>query len=131
MTEFPIERGKTKRCPKCYKIFENASVSTVIGHVGAFHDEVVKYALDMLDLPSTDKVKIPIDDFDDGSVGVPMEVEASFLYKCDLCSTTCNTRSDLKLHYLDHHYSGKFQEEFPRPFCQFCEHSVYQCYIDT
>ena len=58
-----IETGKTKKCPKCYKTFENASVSTVIGHVGAFHDEVVKYALYMLDLPSTNKVKIPKDVF--------------------------------------------------------------------
>jgi len=121
VAEFPVERGKIKKCPKCYKIFEGASISTVVAHVGSFHDEVIKYSMDMLDLHEADKDKIPVDDFDDGTIGVPVDRDVATLYKCDVCGCSCETRSDLKNHYLDTHYAGKFMEQFPVPFCQFCD----------
>eukprot|EP00092_Neocalanus_flemingeri_P039578 GFUD01043099.1.p1 GENE.GFUD01043099.1~~GFUD01043099.1.p1 ORF type:complete len:1056 (-),score=199.66 GFUD01043099.1:173-3037(-) len=121
LAEFPVERGKNKRCPKCYKLFDNASVSTVIGHVGSFHDEVIKYATEVLDLDEIDKDNIPVDDFDDGTIGVPVEREESSLFKCEKCGSISKTRSDLKNHYLDQHYAGQFMTEYPVPFCSFCE----------
>jgi len=121
MAEFPVERRKDKRCPKCYKLFEGGSIGSVIAHVGSFHDEVVKYAMDVLDLHEQDKDKIPVDDFDDGVIGVPVEREETSCYKCEKCGSTCATRSDLKNHYFDQHYAGQFMVEFPVPFCQFCD----------
>jgi len=119
--EFPIERGKNKKCPKCYKLFEGSSINSVIAHVGSFHDEVIKYAMDVIDLYEGDKDKIPIDDFDDGTIGIPFNKEAVHVYKCETCDFTCESRSDLKDHYLDQHYAGNFMEKFPVPFCQFCD----------
>jgi len=120
--EFPCERGRNKRCPKCYKTFEGSGLSAVVAHVGSFHDEVIKYAIDVLDLHPSDREKIPVDDFDDGTIGVPFDREVrSVDYKCETCGCTCETRSDLKEHYLDQHYAGHFMEKFPIPFCQFCD----------
>jgi len=119
--EFPVERGRNKKCPKCYKLFEGSSLNSVIAHVGSFHDEVIKYAIDVIDLYEGDKEKIPVDDFDDGTIGTPFEKEVAHVYKCATCDYTCETRSALKDHYLDQHYAGKFMEKFPVPFCQFCD----------
>ena len=38
--EFPPGEGKTKKCGKCGKSFGKVSSSTVVAHVGSFHDEV-------------------------------------------------------------------------------------------
>ena len=119
--EFPVERGKNKKCPKCYKLFEGSSLNSVIAHVGSFHDEVIKYAIDVIDLYEGDRDKIPVDDFDDGTIGTPFEKEVAHVYKCATCDCACETRSGLKDHYLDQHYAGKFMEKFPVPFCQFCD----------
>jgi len=121
IAEFPVERGKTKRCPKCYKIFDGSSISTVVGHVGSFHDEVIKYAMDVLDLDETDKDNIPVDDFDDGTVGVPVERDDISCFKCEKCDNISKTRTDLKNHYLDQHYAGQFVTTYPVPFCSFCD----------
>jgi len=121
LAEFPIEKGKTKRCPKCYKIFEGASISTVVGHVGSFHDEVIKYATDVLDLAEVDKDNIPADDFDDGAIGVAVVREDSSSFKCEKCGNISKSRADLKNHYLDSHYAGQFMTTYPVPFCSYCD----------
>jgi len=118
--EFPVEGDKVKKCPKCHKIFEGSSISTVVAHIGSFHDEVIKYCMEKLDLHEEDKCKIPVDDFDDGAIGVPIDKNI-YANKCAICGCTCETRSDLKNHYLDTHYVDHFMKQFPVPFCQQCE----------
>jgi len=134
MAEFPVEKDKVKKCPKCYKIFEGSSINTVVAHVGSFHDEVIKYAVHMLDLHEEDKAKIPVDDFDDGSIGVLVKDNAGaspknkkemttkstfdFLF-CQICLQEVQSSRTLKIHYI-RHFQYQFQKKYFTDTCPIC-----------
>ena len=61
-----------KNCPKveCSKNFQQLALSNIISHIGSFHDEVLKYAAEYLDLSEEDMMYVPVDDFDDGVEGI-------------------------------------------------------------
>ena len=140
LAEFPISRGKVKKCPKCFKLFDMSSVSTVVAHVGSFHDEVIKYGADFLELEVADIENIPIDDFDDGTVGVPVTVNkedskgqtrapAKFSGKgvfdfrqCQMCHQDFQSSDSLKVHYI-RHFQTNFQSQYFSRVCPHCDKS--------
>jgi len=145
--EFPVESSRNKKCPKCYKQFEGSSVSTVIGHVGSFHDEVLKYAANILEMDKDDRDIVPVDDFDDEAVGIPINsihMNGTFkasspqkspgrppmkkdLYPsgpfdcltCQICLDQFQSARTLKIHYI-RHYQASFQSQFFSVTCPFC-----------
>ena len=140
LAEFPISRGKVKKCPKCFKLFDMSSVSTVVAHVGSFHDEVIKYGADFLELEVADIENVPIDDFDDGTVGVPVTVNkedskgqtrapAKFSGKgvfdfrqCQMCHQDFQSSDSLKVHYI-RHFQTNFQSQYFSRVCPHCDKS--------
>jgi len=148
LAEFPISRqAKSKKCPKCFKLFENTSVSTVVAHVGSFHDEVIKYASPHLDLEAADIENIPTDDFDDGTVGVSVNLEetkqkslsspktkklASFgdvfdYLQCQFCYQTFNNSNSLKVHYILH-FPAQFKDQYFVSTCPHCKQNFPDIY---
>jgi len=127
VAEFPVERDKAKTCPKCFKVFESSSLSTVVAHIGSFHDEVVKYAIDKLDLHEEDKSKIPVDDFDDNSICIPLQKKgkdssfrSTFDYLvCQICLQEVQSSRTLKVHYI-RHFQLHFQKTYFTDTCPFC-----------
>ena len=117
LAEFPISRGKDKKCPKCFKKFDMGSVNTVVAHVGSFHDEVIKYAIEHIDLETVDIENVPIDDFDDGTVGVPVISEE---YGCEKCNYKCKLKKDLVSHYFEEHYDQELIQRYPNSSCRLC-----------
>ena len=95
LAEFPIHKGKMKKCPKCFKLFEVSSVGTVVAHVGSFHDEVIKYAIEHLELETADIDHVPRDDFDDGTVGAPVVVDNNS--QCQKCDKKMKNKLELKV----------------------------------
>ena len=140
LAEFPISRGKVKKCPKCFKVFDLSSVSTVVAHVGSFHDEVIKYAADSLELEVADIENVPIDDFDDGTVGVPVIVNKEdnkrqdmapgkfsgkgvFDFRqCQMCHQNFHSSESLKIHYI-RHFQLNFQSQYFSRVCPHCDKS--------
>ena len=143
LAEFPIARGKqVKKCPKCFKVFDNHGVSTVVAHVGSFHDEVIKYAAEGLDLDTADVENVPIDDFDDGTMGVPVPAGAEetrktptktirkgpqylcfdvFSYlQCQICQQEFKSSDSLKIHYI-RHFQTNFQAQYFSCECPHCD----------
>ena len=110
-TEFPTASAKERKCPMCYKTYEGSTVAFVIGHIGSFHDEVLKYAANYLDMDSTDRSLLPVDDFDDDTVGVPFEKtpvggpgRGPFeCLVCQICLLQEANPKALKSHYLGHY----------------------------
>ena len=98
LAEFPIHKGKMKKCPKCFKLFEVSSVGTVVAHVGSFHDEVIKYAIEHLELETADIDHVPRDDFDDGTVGAPVVVDNNNS-QCQKCDKRMKNKLELKVIY--------------------------------
>ena len=139
LAEFPISRGKAKKCPKCFKMFDMSSLSTVVAHVGSFHDEVIKYAVDFLDLEVADIENVPIDDFDDGTVGVPVPLgkedgrglarapgksgKGVFDFRqCQMCHQDFHSIDSLKIHYI-RHFQANFQSQYFSRVCPHCDKS--------
>ena len=140
LAEFPISRGKVKKCPKCFKMFDLSSVSTVVAHVGSFHDEVIKYGAEFLELEVADIENVPIDDFDDGTVGVPVtvskeegrsQVRASAKFsgkgvfdfrQCQMCHQDFHSSDSLKIHYI-RHFQTNFQSQYFSRVCPHCDKS--------
>ena len=139
LAEFPVGRGKLKRCPKCFKTFDQSSVSTVLAHVGSFHDEVIKYAAPHLDLEAVDVENIPVDDFDDGTVGISVESEEGiskqlspskipkgkkkgvFDYlQCQICLQDLPSSQSLKIHYILH-FERDFKAKYFSTKCPHCD----------
>ena len=142
LAEHPIGRGKVKKCPKCFKMFEQSSVSTVVAHIGSYHDEVIKYAAHHLDLEAADVENIPLDDFDDGTIGIPVDPEEEnskppsankvrkaigksqkgvFDYlQCQICLEELASSFSLKIHYI-RHFEKDFQKNYFSTKCPHCE----------
>merc|ERR1712127_412819 len=108
--EFPVAGTKEKKCPRCFKLFEGSSVATVIAHIGSLHDEVLKYAANYLDLEPEDRALLPVDDFDDDTVGVPFGRERGSsgsgprggpfdVLVCQECLAPLQSAKQLKIHY--------------------------------
>ena len=132
LAEFPIEDGPTKRCPKCYQEFHNTSVSTVVGHIGSVHDEVLKFACSYsagaIDLSTADAKTIPIDDFEE--VGGKDEKEKdenisslenkTFDYlSCQICLDELSSDKSLKRHYITH-FKDQFGKQYFTSQCIYC-----------
>jgi len=120
------ETGKNRKCPKieCNKGFEpGTNAANVLSHVGSFHDEILKYAINDLDISPEDRAFVPIDDFDDDVVGVPYQELAELvrrdLRQCAKCPLKFS-RQELKLHYVDVHYQEEFHSNFPDLACIVC-----------
>ena len=134
LAEFPVGRGKLKKCPKCFKLFDQSSVSTVLAHVGSFHDEVIKYAAHHLDLEAVDVENIPVDDFDDGTVGIlvqseegiskplsPSKKKGVFDYlQCQICLQDLPSSHSLKIHYILH-FEKDFKNKYFSTKCPHCD----------
>ena len=127
--EFPGAATKEKKCPKCFKLFEGSSVATVIGHLGSQHDEVLKYAAVYLDMEPEDRALLPVDDFDDDTVGQPYEKERPGtataagpfqVLVCQLCLETCGSARALKTHYYQQHYRVEVAVRHPSLTCSLC-----------
>ena len=134
LAEHPIGPGKVKKCPKCSKLFDQTSLSTVVAHVGSYHDEVIKYAAHHLDIDPSDVENIPLDDFDDGTVGIPVDTGEASLQKikrkkkksifdflqCQICLQELVSSCSLKIHYIRH-----FEEDFKNLYfstkCPHCD----------
>ena len=116
--EFPTASAKDRKCPKCYKTYEGSTVAFVIGHIGSIHDEVLKYAANYLDMDATDRSLLPVDDFDDDTVGLPFEKEKTTgsiggpgalgrgpfdCLVCQICLHQEPNPKALKSHYLGHY----------------------------
>jgi len=116
--EFPTASAKERKCPKCYKTYGGSTVAFVIGHIGSIHDEVLKYAANYLDMDATDRSLLPVDDFDDDTVGVPFEKEKTpggvgnpgalgrgpfDCLVCQICLLQEPNPKALKNHYLGHY----------------------------
>ena len=113
--EFPTASARERKCPKCYKTYEGSTVAFVIGHIGSIHDEVLKYAANYLDIDAADRSLLPVDDFDDDTVGVPFEKEKTSAsaggpgrgpFECQVCQICLHQEPnprDLKNHYLGHY----------------------------
>ena len=116
--EFPTASAKERKCPKCYKTYAGSTVAFVIGHIGSIHDEVLKYAANYLDMDATDRSLLPVDDFDDDTVGVPFEKEKTpggvgnpgalgrgpfECLVCQICLLQESNPKALKQHYLGHY----------------------------
>jgi len=73
--EFPEDNStnKKKRCDRCGKIFNSDPVR--IRHIGSFHDQVLKYAKQMITVMDDDAKLIPENSFDEGldELGDPFE----------------------------------------------------------
>jgi hypothetical protein len=134
--EFPAvgRQGKERKCPKCFKVFEGSTVAKVVGHIGSAHDEVLKYAANYLDLNLADKGLLPVDDFDDSTVGVPFERERGpggargqgpfGCLVCQLCLEQAAGPRALKLHYLRAHYHAAVAADHPFFNCTICPASA-------
>ena len=135
--EFPAEQSKNIRCAKCAKTFKNKSLR--IGHIGAFHDEVLKYAGDIIEVDCIDRNIIPINDFTDGSKGEDIEEddtkEPSHLLKVEIdsnptlfegsikeeevflcsvkdCVEECSSKQNYALHLYHKHYMSAMMNDF-------------------
>jgi len=121
------ESKKNRKCPKvvCNKGFDQGvPIGPVLGHVGSFHDEVLKYAIKYLKMSREDLDFIPVDDFDDDAVGVPyQELDALVrrdLRQCEKCPLKF-TRLELKVHYVESHYQEEFHRNFSSLQCIACD----------
>ena len=143
LAEFPVGRGKLKRCPKCFKQFEQSSVSTVLAHVGSFHDEVIKYAALHLDLEAVDVENIPVDDFENGEVGISVQSEEGiskplspskkkgvFDYlQCQICLQDLPSSHSLKIHYILH-FERDFKSKYFSTKCPHCDKTSPDIFIN-
>jgi len=115
-------------------------MGTVVAHVGSFHDEVIKYGADFLELEVADIENVPIDDFDDGTVGVPVTVSKEdskgqvrapaklsgkgvFDFRqCQMCHQDFHSSDSLKIHYI-RHFQTNFQSQYFSRVCPHCDKS--------
>ena len=148
LAEFPVGRGKLKKCPKCFKLFDQSSVSTVLAHVGSFHDEVIKYAAQHLDLEAVDVENIPVDDFDDGTVGISVESEEGIskpaspskipkgkkggvfdYFQCQICLQDLPSSHSLKIHYILH-FERDFKSKYFSTKCPHCDKTSVDIFLN-
>jgi len=131
--EFPAEKSKNIKCAKCSKMFRNKRLR--IGHIGAFHDEVLKYAGDMIEVDAIDRNIIPENDFDDGACGediedpyqIKTETEANttlfegsikeeevFICSLENCVEECSSKQNYALHLYREHYKEIMLQDFKK-----------------
>ena len=133
--EFPCPMNKNKKCPKCNKVFKSSSDR--IGHIGSFHDEVLKYAKGIISVGDDDANIIPVDGFErkgaerctntvlelpenTGKVQESLALLSLLsrtVIECRKCKQTFATRDLLKCHLALKHYHEKLSKSYPGTQC--------------
>ena len=127
--EFPIPftfRHQLK-CSKCKVIFPNTTKRT--GHIGSVHDEVLKYAKEIISVCEADDNIIPTNMFEEKGTSLPLfdsdpNVQAMLAAKftptsfsCRKCAETFETRELLKNHIAMKHYFDKLSKAYTGTIC--------------
>ena len=140
--EFPSTTRKTKKCAKCNKMVGGPNSFTILmGHLGGFHDEVLKYAYNSIVVSDADRDTIPINDFEDNIVGTTFsspdmpEILSKIMespkrklsenhrkqskkrktnnqLNCQICDMTFVEYSTMKTHYTKDHFWSNLDTDY-------------------
>ena len=125
--EFPFTSRHQLKCYKCKLIFPNITKRT--GHIGSVHDEVLKYAKEIISVCEADENIIPTNMFEEKGISLPLldsdpnvqaMLNAKFTptsFSCRKCTDTFETRELLKNHIAMKHYFDKLSKAYAGTVC--------------
>ena len=136
--EFPFSSRHQLKCSKCKLTFPNTGKRT--GHIGSVHDEVLKYAKEIIEVCEADNNIIPVNMFEEKGTAVALseddpnvkaKLNAKFTptcFSCRKCPQTFETRDRLKNHIAMKHYYDKLSKAYSGTVCTIspCGVEAYQ-----